>query len=76
MNARYKECNYNKTLSKRNIFEMERLAAEQNVKPAVQHKEHKSYVTAKTPKIPAFDEGKDKMESYLLRFERYATVQK
>ena len=36
---------------------MERLAAEQNVKPAVLHKKDKSYVTAKTPKIPAFDEG-------------------
>ena len=34
---------------KKHIFEMERLAAEQNVKPAVQHKEDKSYVTAKTP---------------------------
>ena len=55
---------------------MERLAAEQTVKPAVQHKEDKSYVTAKTPKIPAFDEGKDEMDSYLLRFERYATAQK
>ena len=61
---------------KKHIFEMERLAAEQNVKPAVQHKEDKSYVTAKTPKIPAFDEDKDEMDSYLLRFERYATAQK
>ena len=61
---------------KKHIFEMERLAAEQNVKPAVQHKEDKSYVTAKIPKIPAFDEGKDEMDSYLLRFERYAMAQK
>ena len=61
---------------KKHIFEMERLAAEQNIKPAVQHKEDKFYVTAKTPKIPAFDEGKDEMDSYLLRFERYATAQK
>ena len=61
---------------KKHIFEMERLAAEQNIKPAVQHKEDKSYITAKTPKIPAFDEGKDEMDSYLLRFERYATAQK
>ena len=61
---------------KKHIFEMERLAAEQNIKPAVQHKEDKSYVTAKTPKIPAFDEGKDEMDSYLLRFERYAIAQK
>ena len=61
---------------KKHIFEMERLAAEQNIKPAVQHKEDKSYVTAKTQKFPAFDEGKDEMDSYLLRFERYATAQK
>ena len=60
----------------KHIFEMERLTAEQVVKPAVQHKEDKSYVTAKTPKIPAFDEGKDEMDSYLLRFERYARAQK
>ena len=58
------------TEQKKHIFEMERLAAEQNVKSAVQHNEDKSYVTAKTPKIPAFDEGKDEMDSYLLRFER------
>ena len=58
------------------LFEMDRLAAEQIVKPAVQHKEDKSYVTAKTPKLPAFDEGKDEMDSYLLRFERYTTAQK
>ena len=60
----------------KHIFEMERLAAEQNIKPAVQHNKDKSYVTAKTPKIPAFDEGKDEMDSYLLRFETYATAQK
>ena len=33
-------------------------------------------IKAKAPKIPAFNEGKDEMDSYLLRFERYATVQK
>ena len=31
---------------------------------------------AKSPRIPAFNEGKDEMDSYLLRFERYATAQK
>ena len=61
---------------KKHIFEMERLAAEQNIKTAVQHNEDKSYVTAETPKIPTFDEGNDEMDSYLLRFERYATAQK
>ena len=33
-------------------------------------------IKAKAPKIPAFNEGKDEMDSYLLRFERYATVHK
>ena len=61
---------------KKHVFEMERLAAEQNVKAAVQSKEDQSNVSAKTPKIPAFDESKDEMDSYLLRFERYATAQK
>ena len=31
---------------------------------------------AKSPRIPAFNEGKNEMDSYLLRFERYATAQK
>ena len=33
-------------------------------------------IKAKAPKISAFNEGKDEMDSYLLRFERYATAQK
>ena len=33
-------------------------------------------IKAKAPKIQAFNEGKDEMDSYLLRFERYATAQK
>ena len=33
-------------------------------------------IKAKAPKIPAFNEGKDEMDSYLLGFERYATAQK
>ena len=34
----------------KHVFEMERLAAEQNVKPAVQPKEDESNVSVKTPK--------------------------
>ena len=33
-------------------------------------------IMAKSPKIPAFNKGKDEIDSYLLRFERYATAQK
>ena len=61
---------------KKHVLEMEILAAEQSVKPVLQRKEDKSYLTAKTPKIPVFDESRDEMDSYLLRFERYATAQK
>ena len=50
--------------------ELERLEAQ---KALTQPRET---IKAKTPKIPAFNEGKDKMDSYLLRFERYATAQK
>ena len=33
-------------------------------------------IKAKSPRNPAFNEGKDETDSYLLRFERYATAQK
>ena len=32
-------------------------------------------IKPKGPKLPVFDEGKDEMDSYLHRFERYATAQ-
>ena len=50
--------------------ELERLEAQ---KALTQPRET---IKAKAPKIPAFKEGKDEMDSYLLRFERYATAQK
>lgn len=34
-----------------------------------------SVIKARMPKIPPFDERHDEMDSYLRRFERYATVQ-
>ena len=77
MNAKYKSCNYNKALrKKKHAFEVERLGAEQNAKPAVQHKGDTPYVSAKVLKIQAFNESKDEMDSVLFRFERYATAQK
>ena len=48
--------------------ELERLEAQ---KALTQPKET---IKAKSPRIPAFNEGKDEMDSYLLRFERYATA--
>ena len=50
--------------------ELERLEAQ---KALTQPRET---IKAKAPKIPAFNEGKDEMDFYLLRFERYATAQK
>ena len=50
--------------------ELERLEAQ---KALTQPRET---IKAKAPKMPAINEGKDEMDSYLLRFERYATVQK
>ena len=50
--------------------ELERLEAQ---KALTQPRET---IKAKAPKNPAFNEGKDEMDSYLLRFERYATAQK
>ena len=50
--------------------ELERLEAQ---KALTQPRET---IKAKATKIPAFNEGKDEMDSYLLRFERYATAQK
>ena len=39
-------------------------------------KQPRETIKAKSPRIPAFNEGKEEMDSYLLRFERYATAQK
>ena len=50
--------------------ELERLEAQ---KALTQPRET---IKAKAPKIPAFNEGQDEMDSYLLRFERYVTAQK
>ena len=50
--------------------ELERLEAERALT------QPRETIKAKSPKIPALNEGKDEMDSYLLRFERYATAQK
>ena len=50
--------------------ELERLEAQKAIT------QPRETIKAKAPKIPAFNEGKDEMDSYLLRFERYATAQK
>ena len=51
---------------------MERLNEEGRIRP-INIKNQNLYSEAKTP---AFDENLDEMYSYLLRFERYATVQR
>ena len=54
---------------------MERLNEEGRIRP-ITIKDQNSYSVAKTPKISAFDENRDELDSYLLRFERYATAQR
>ena len=54
---------------------MKRLNEEGIIRP-IHIKEQNLYSVVKTPKIPAFDENIDEMDSYLLRFERYATAQR
>ena len=55
--------------------QMEILEAKGKLK-AEGHDEVSAIPIFKGPKIPAFDEGKDEMDSYLRRFERYADSQK
>ena len=54
---------------------MERLNEAGRIRP-INIKDQNLYSVAKTPKIPPFDENLDEMDSYLLRFERFATVQR
>ena len=54
---------------------MERLNEEGKFRP-INIKDQNSCNVAKTPKIPAFYENPDEMDSYLLPFERYATAQR
>ena len=51
---------------------MERITAQRAERPIPAPRDT---IKARTPKIPAFNEGKDEMDAYLLRFERYATAQ-
>ena len=51
---------------------MERIEAQRSARPVPAPRDK---LRARTPKIPAFVEGKDEMDSYLLRFKRYATAQ-
>lgn len=56
----------------RKDLEQEKLEAE--VKVA--HEKTEKAVRAKDPKLPYFDEQKDKMDSYISRFEKYAVANK
>ena len=52
--------------------DMERIEAQRSARPVPVLRDK---IRARTPKIPAFYEGKHEMDSYWLRFERYATAQ-
>ena len=55
-------------VNKQKVDELQHKSSEKTSEP------HTS--TPKFPKIPPFEDGKDDMDSYLRRFERYAGVQK
>ena len=57
---------------RRHFAEMERITAQRAERPIPAPRDT---IKARTPKIPAFNEGKDEMDAYLLRFERYASAQ-
>ncbi|MES9950706.1 MAG: hypothetical protein ABW118_17245, partial [Candidatus Thiodiazotropha sp.] len=61
------------------MIEQERKALEQEKLQAevkVAHEKTEKAVRAKDPKLPYFDEQKDKMDSYISRFEKYAIANK
>ena len=60
---------------KKHVLEMESLNEKGRIWPMI-IKDQNSYSVSKTYKIPAFDENQNDMDSYLLRFERYATAQR
>jgi len=54
--------------------EMEKIRKAESLSAIAGSKEDK--ISAKMPKLPNFDEGKDDIDSYLQRFERFATSMK
>ena len=47
-----------------------------NFKFELEKQKSETSVSARDPKLPYFDESKDKMHSHLLSFEKYATANK
>ncbi|VDH94557.1 Hypothetical predicted protein [Mytilus galloprovincialis] len=58
-----------------NEWELQKLTHSQKMEELSKQAELPQLVI-RGPKIPAFEEGKDEIDSYLRRFERYATAQK
>ncbi|XP_033731328.1 uncharacterized protein LOC117320952 [Pecten maximus] len=56
--------------------QMELLAKQSELGPIQIGAEAKPASFVKAPKLPYFDDGKDNIDSYLQRFDRYATTQK
>ena len=64
---------YEKELAEANL-RLERERLQSNVEIA--HEKTEKAARAKDPKLPYFDEAKYKMDSYISRFEKYATANK
>ena len=78
-----KEKNWQKQQLVEKELELERLRMERQVtspsaSPASSPREHEDHSSrrslARSPKLPCFDDKQDQIDSYLLRFERYAAV--
>ena len=51
-----------------------RSASSEDQQAALSQASQNAVAKTKTPVLPGFVDGKDNLDSYLLRFERYATV--
>ncbi|XP_052692422.1 uncharacterized protein LOC128170699 isoform X2 [Crassostrea angulata] len=68
---------YNFELEREKVkIDIEKMKLEQHSYIASESKSYDSHVSAKIPKLPFFDDSHDEMDSYLLRFERYAEAQR
>ncbi|XP_065921901.1 uncharacterized protein [Magallana gigas] len=68
---------YNFELEREKVkIDIEKMKLEQHSYIASESKSYDSHVSAKIPKLHFFDDSHDEMDSYLLRFERYAEAQR
>ena len=57
-------------------IELEKLKQSFEMKTELEKQKSENLAHARDPKLPYFDESKEKMDNYLFRFEKYATANK